>query len=183
MNEALNSSQASNEAYVTDTIMSLRLDCEKVLGQLRAFLNGTEQQIEVNDKGEDVIVSVRISAPKANAEGVYSIMSWLNTKFNTQVVQGFFPSDKYGHSEKYVQYIDDVHESLIDLIFNSAEKWEIKDTDAGLIIDTFMQMVKPFISRLIGDRERQSYSQSMRVSEHNTVKEASGFNIFKKSGD
>ena len=60
------------------------------------------------------------------------------------------------------------------------DTWGIKDTDIGLIIDTFMQTIEPFMSRLIGDGERKSYSQTMKVSENNTIKENGGFNLFGK---
>lgn len=180
MNETNNSYTQDNSDYVNATIMQLRLDSKEVLDRLRLFLEGVRYSIEVDAEGNQVNKREQFTAPKCNKEGVNSLMSFLETKVNPQVVQGFFASDRNGYSIQYVDYICDVHESILQTIMMNMAAWEIKDEDMGLIIDTFMQMIEPFMTRLIGDGERNSYAQTMKVNENNTVKESGGFNLFSK---
>jgi len=156
------------------------LDSEKVLDRLRLFLEGMRYMTNLNDEGNQITTKVEVTKPNANIEGINSLMSFLETKINPQVVQGFFPSDARGNSEEYKLYICAVHDDLIDTLWANNKAWEVKDDDLGLICDTFMGLIEPFMTRLIGDGERKSYSQTMKVSENNTTKESGGFNLFSK---
>lgn len=182
MNHTNEQYSQDNTEYISTSIMQLRLDSKEVLERLRFFLEGTRIVTDVDDEGQQIYKKIQVTEPKANSEGVNSLMSFLETKINPQVVQGFFPSDAKGNSQAYDNYLADVHESLLDIVITNCEDWDMRDEDLSLIIDTFMQMIEPFMSRLIGDGERKSYSQTMKVSENSTVKENGGFNLFSKRG-
>ena len=166
MNETNNSYSYDNSEYVNAGIMQLRLDSEKVLERLRLFLEGVRLIVEIDDNGNQQLNKEQVSKPKANKEGINSLMSFLETKINPQVVQGFFPSNAKGESEEYRNYICNVHDDLIDTLWTNNYVWKIKDEDLGLICDTMMGLIEPFMTRLIGDGERKSYANTMKVSEN-----------------
>jgi hypothetical protein len=60
------------------------------------------------------------------------------------------------------------------MIIISRKIWNIDYNDVEIIIDSIMNMVEPFLSRLIDNKERESYSNSARVIENNTIEKNKG---------
>jgi len=174
-----NNYQMSNSEFTTPSIISIRLDTDKVILQLETYLKGTEIVSDLDDEGNKVYKELTMAPPKANKKGIYDIMAFIKSKVNAQVVQGYFAADGRGNSEMYKQYMDDVHESLMHMILLNAQHWDIKDDDIGSIIDTILHLIRPFMTRLIGDKERGSYAQTLRTTESNTVQEKGGFSLFR----
>jgi len=179
--EGLNdTAQMSNEDYTTQSIIQIRLDTKSVLDQIETYLKGTQViQDGTSEDGEAIYREVIMAPPKANKKGVYDIMGFVKSKVNPQVVQGFFAADQKGVSRDYIRYMDDVHESFSDMVIENTEEWDVRDEDLGGIIDTIIQLIRPFMTRLIGDRERGSYANTLKMTESNTVKEQGGFSLFR----
>lgn len=178
-NQDNNNYQVSNTDYVTPSIIEIRLDTEKVINQIETYLKGTQIISDLDEEGNKIYKEVIMAPPKANKKGVYDIMGFIKSKVNAQVVQGFFPADMKGHSEMYNMYMDDVHESLYHMILENVEQWDIKEDDLSGIIDTVLHLIRPFMTRLIGDKERGSYAQTFKTTESNTVQESGGFSLFR----
>ena len=54
-------------------------------------------------------------------------------------------------------------------MMNNLYNWGIEEDNYGQICNTIMNLMQPFVSRLINNKERDSYAQSIRVAESNTL--------------
>lgn len=162
--------QSTNYAYHNATIIQLRLDTEKVLEKIEIFLKGS--MIVYEQKNNQIIaVKKQTGTPKANQEGIQSIMNMLSCMINPQTVQGNFDH------EEYDQYIEEINIALASAIVTNCYDWKIKDEDIEPIINFTMALVRPFMSRIIDNKERDGYSNTMRHVESNTTA-TKGFKIF-----
>lgn len=173
--------QDSNKYYVNTNILEMRLNTDAVMNKIDTFLRGEIYNTIYDENGQGQVQVIPISKAKANEEGVQAIMNYIISIINPQVVQGNFPCDRHGESEMYRAFIDEVHDGIRDLIIVNCYKWDINDGDLGLIIDFIMNLIQPFMTRLIGNKERESYSETLRMTESNTLKDKSGFNLFKRN--
>jgi hypothetical protein len=54
---------------------------------------------------------------------------------------------------------------LTKMIVINLYSWDVRTQDAESIIDFIMNLIEPFLSRLVDNKERESYASSLRVSE------------------
>jgi len=171
----------SEESYNTTTSQSqgqsallIRLDTSKLLEDLEMYLTGQILVVSSID-GQFVQKREQKAKPKANPEGIHGILAWVQSCINNQIVQGNFC--KYEDYERYIYHMR--KDFATDLMLKVPE-WDIDDTDYPFIIDFVMNMAETFLTRLIGNKERESYTQTMRVHESNTVskEDSGGIKIF-----
>jgi len=162
--------QSSNYAFHNATIIQLRLDTEKVLEKIEIFLKGARIVYQEKD-GNIVGINQETGTPKANDEGIQSIMNMISCVVNSQTVQGNFDH------EEYEQYIEEINISLLSAIVTNCCEWDIKDDDIESIINFTMALIRPFMSRVIDNKERDGYTNTMRHIESNTTA-TKGFKIF-----
>jgi len=160
--------------------LNLRLNPDPIIERIKYFLMGTKQELYADNNG---IVQTRIvqwGKPKANIYGIQSILTWLSMIINVQVVQGNFHSDKQGWSFTYENYLYRMQISFGDYLMINLYEFGIEETEYNGIIDGIMCLVEPYISRLIDNKERQSYGQTFEKSgiQSNTVK-SGGIQFFK----
>lgn len=165
----------SNQEYVNSNIIELRLRTEQLMQQINDYLNGETKGIKKLDDGTYTEVVISKGIKLANAEGVQAICGYLSGVINSAVVQGNFTE------AHYYCYIDRVHESLSRLLVINYHSWEVRQSHLELIIDYLMNLVEPFISRLINNLERESFAQTIRSVEQNTVN-SGGMNLFNRGG-
>jgi hypothetical protein len=138
----------------------------------------------IQDKEGNIQTQLIITGlPKANDEGIRSMLNWIAGTINPSMVQGNFPiAGNEGYSPKYEAYIEEYHIELITMLVTNAPDWEILDNELDGITAFIMLMVIPFFSRLIGNKERDSYGETMRTIESQSLQSKSGgLNLFKKS--
>ena len=137
--------QPQNDA----TSLKMRLDTQPILIEIERFLrsNGKEGEKRINEYGTN------------------SIMSQLRLRLNTQVVQGNFYVDKHGFSEQYHKYLYYTRISLTEFIVNKRIDFEMKDDEVEGIIDAIMDCIEPFLSRLLGNGERNSYNNTIQTKD------------------
>jgi len=168
MTEAMQQSkeqvQMNNQPFVTDTAMELRLSVREPIFEIYKYLTG-KMTIPVYDPdlGEYKHVEKSFGNPKANDEGIHSLMMFVNSVINTATVQGNFDINQYS------DYIADKRDELRRMIVVNSYKWKIPDNYLSMITDTIMAFIEPFISRTIGDGERGSYRDTMRLTETSKV--------------
>ena len=97
---------------------------------------------------------------KANDSGVQSILSYVTAIINPQVVQGNFDT------EQYQNYIYEIHVNITTNVVVNCYNWEIADEDIDNIVDFIMAVVQPFVSRLVENKERESYESSLKYGEN-----------------
>ena len=163
----------NNQGYNEANALTIRLDTQQVLDRIKSFLEGTEEKLVIDNKTKEPrIVREQIVERKVNAQGVYGIMAWLQHTVNTQVVQGNIQD--WAELDNYVYtYRMDLSEYIMKNLIN----WDVADEDYNGIIDMIMLQVKPFMSRLVNNKERESYSNTIKHSE------TSGHTLKQKGGD
>lgn len=145
------------------SVLQIRLNADYVVNNFKTFLTGKIQIVDVDEEGNAVMKEKQIAQPKANNEGIQFLLSYAQTIINSQVVQGNFTD------QQYENYIAEIHDGLIVNLMNNLNRWEVDEDNYETIIDEFLNLVQPFISRLIKNKERESYSASIRTVESNNV--------------
>lgn len=167
---------SSNRAYQGATALQIRLQTNELIENIEMFLRGTMTITEQDESGNIFTRQILKGQPKANDLGIQSLLNWIQLILNTQVVQGNFPSESKGRSDMYTMYIYNVRMDLAHTIILNCYNWEIEDDDITMIIDSILNAVEPFMTRLIDNKERESYDATVKHVEHSTLKEGqSGF--------
>lgn len=150
-------------AFANATAIEIRLDVTQIIEKIEAFLS-SKQTVYLKDEEGNVFTETReIGNPKANPQGIHAILNFIESIINSAVVQGNFTLPQY---EQYVEEKNiDIAVDIIDNCYN----WEISEDDINPIINFIMNLICPFISRLIDNKERDSYTQTIRSMETNTV--------------
>lgn len=167
-----------NKAINNYNLLQLRLDPSSIINEIKMFLNAEIEIVKQDDDGNFKREVLPIGVPKANKKGVASILNWIQMTINPQVVQGNFPSDRQGKSEMYEQYIEEFQLDLGDMIYINLYNYGIDESEAQSIIDAIMNLVKPFMTRLIDNKERESYGDTFREV-RNPENTKSGIPLFK----
>lgn len=163
------SSQQNNSYYHAARVIEMRLDTTKLLDNCRLFLSGREEKVIKLPDGTITTEYQQIGEPRLNEKGVAALMQDLNLIFNPSVVQGNYGMDRYLHEIKTIRI------SLAKKLMLNLYKWEISSREYEGIIDGIMVSVKAYLSRLIDDKERESYKDTLKVVENNTLREKGRF--------
>jgi len=163
-------------------VIRIRLDASDIIERIETYLRGykiIQYETKEGDDGQEVI---KFSNPKMNNEGIGTVLNWISGTINAQVVQGNFPIDKHGFSEKYEEYIYEYNVGLLTMIVTNCVDWDMDDSEIEPFVDFVMMIIIPFMSRLIGNEERKSYSETIRSMETQNIhtKGNAMGNIFKR---
>jgi len=150
-------------------ILKMRLDTQPLLDQIEYFMRGARWIIEQAPDRKIQTKKIIMGVPKANDLGIQSMLNWLTSAINPQTVQGNFPVDKHGYSQMYENYIFEFQINLGKYIVLHCYDWKIDDDEIEGIIDFIMNLVKPFMSRCIGNQERKSYAKTMESKETHMI--------------
>lgn len=165
-NQYNNNATSNNSQYVEYSALSIRLDVSRLIDQIEMFLRGQKEYAEENENGRVMVKKVSIGKPLANDIGIQNILNSIQSIVNNQSVQGNLTREEY----KYMIY--EIHVNLAyDLVRNS-NNWDIKTTRVT-IMNNIMNLMQTFLSRLIDNEERNSYKETIKISESNTIKEGS----------
>ena len=153
--------------YVTDnndfkdvSALKMRLDSDPLLSRIEYYLKGEQQVMMQNSAGEPAISTIKVSKPKANPNGIHNLMAWISMTVNSQTVQG-----NLENHEALGNYISFYRMDLAEFIMNNLENWEIVEEDFEGIVDLIVNNVKLFLSRLVFNKERESYSNTIQHRE------------------
>ena len=162
-----------NRYAATANALQLRLDTQPLLDNIEVFLRGGKIIVEQDKKGRIVSRRVTMGDPKANDLGIQSIINIVGSIINPQAVQGNFDVDQYDN------FIYGFHINLATNIIANSPNWKIDDKDIDVIVDFIMPLVETFSSRLIDNKERESYSDTIKHIEGET--KGGGFGMFKNA--
>ena len=151
-----------NKAINNYNLLQLRLDPSNLHNEIKMFLNAEIEQIYAGLDGSLKREIIPVGVAKANKQGVAAILNWIHMVINPQVVQGNFPVDKHGFSEMYDNFIEEFQKNLGDMIYINLYNYEIDENEAQSIIDAILNLVQPFMTRLIGNKERDSYGDTFK---------------------
>ena len=151
-----------NKAINNYNLLQLRLDPSNLISEIKMFLKAEIEAVDQDSEGNIRRKVIPVGLPKANEKGIASILNWIHVTVNPQVVQGNFPADKQGMSPMYERYIMEFQKDLGDMIYINMYDYGINENEAQAIIDAVMNLIKPFMTRLIDNKERESYGDTFR---------------------
>lgn len=156
-------------------VIHVRLDTSEILNRIELFLRGARLVvIENNETGRIESKRVELGKRKANDDGVQAILNWVSATVNPQTVQGNFPIERDGFSPAYERYIEEYHIELTEFLITNCYTWEINDDEINGIIEFIMLLIQPFMSRLIDNKERESYNETLKSMESNVMRAKGG---------
>lgn len=173
MSEEKDFSGLASMQNITNSALQIRLDTTPLLDKIEVFLRGSFFVMGQDQDGKPIKHEIKCGERKANDKGIQSIVNFVSSIINPHVVQGNF--DK----ETYDSYICEVNTDIAVHIVTNCYVWEIDDNDIDVIIDFIMKLVIPFVSRLIDNKERESYISTLKTLETLTSeKKKEGFKLF-----
>jgi hypothetical protein len=149
-----------------------RLSTEQLKQNIRIYLSGYTKQQYVDEEGD--LQEKWVSQPemrKLNEKGIQSVMHIIESAINSAVVQGNTDENEYR------EILGDFHEALFRHLFVNGPKYGLADEDFEIVVETITHLVRMFTSRTIGNLERKSYENTMRVNENQTVSNNGGGGI------
>jgi hypothetical protein len=160
-------------------IIELRLDTENILKNIEIFLRGSFEIVILDEiTGKKKRELKKFGNAKANEEGIQSLLNWVRGVISPTLVQGnFLIIEGQDYSISYENYIYEINLDIARLVYVNRYKWNIAEYDCKSIIDYFMVVFIPFFTRLIANKERESYSQTMKTIDNTNMvngKEKSG---------
>ena len=140
--------------------LSIRLETQTILDRIRVFLEGKYTRATMNDDGTVTEELIAIGDPKANQKGIQSIMFWLESKFNAQMVQGNFDTNQYK------SFLRRVRTNFANSLMINRINYGIKQANYSEIMDNCMDALEIYLSRVIGAGDRKAITQT---TEHKEV--------------
>lgn len=171
--------QQQAKLKANETLVRLRLETDALISDIRMYLEGKTLVVGVNKSGELVQKEQQVTEPILNKAGVYHVMERIRKIINPQVVQGNFLTEQY-----WRVYVSDFRADITIMLMVNAYDWAYnKDIDnfnrhVDGLIDSLCEMIEPFMTRLLFNKERESYADSMQSIESNTV-QRKGLSFFK----
>ena len=155
-----------NGSFVSDTnILTLRLDTSPLIKDIEVFLRGTRLEKVNDEKGVTSFQQIEVGKPLMNSEGVQAIINYLRLTLSPHTVQGNFTDSDYRF------FVAEMDNNLSCNTMINLDRWDIDENDYDHINDSIISSVQLFVSRLIDNKERDSYNATMRSVESNTINE------------
>lgn len=172
-NYQANARTIDNTGYYNATALQIRLNVDPVVRQIEMYLKGEREEVVPDKYGSPTSRVQKIGEPLANALGIQAIMNLIETVFNPQVVQGNFE----GYDE-YAEYLIRFRKDMSMLLMVNIHTYGIKEEYYSGMISTIMRFIEAFMSRLIANKERESYAQTIKSFESSQTQQGkSGFKI------
>lgn len=166
-----------NQPQVDSNALLIRLDTQRLMDDIELFLRGKRYVVTEGATGEIKQEILEVGDALANDCGIQGILSFVGMVVNPHTVQGNY------EREQYYEEIARVRRGLAYIMTLNTNKWGITNYNRILIQTSIMNLVKPFMSRLIANKERESYGQSMIREEKTGIQKEgmfTGLNPFKK---
>lgn len=135
-----------------------RTDTQLMLEKVEAFLKGSRiTGYKSYDDGRIEPVFSQTGRPLMNEIGIQNMMNTLSLWFNPHTVQGNFTFDQYQY------YIEELAISVRKRVMTNLHDWDVDIKNFTLITDDIILVAQAFFSRLIENKERESYSETMKI--------------------
>ena len=163
---------SNNEDFTQQTALSIRLDTRPIIQKFEMYLRGYVDIIKVDEEGRLYTTKKSTGLKKANDVGIQSIMSWISNLLNAQVVQGNF----HDH-EALGEYMKNIADDFTDYLHLNINKFKIDLYEVNGIVDVIMNPIYAFLTRLVGNKERESFNATIRTTEQTNTTAKNGFKI------
>lgn len=155
------------------SIMEMRLSTDKIIAETEAYLRGYKVIYEPDTKtGGQRMIKIPVGTARVNELGVQGVLNYLQTCINPSTVQGNFDRDQY---EEYIYHFN---VGFSNVVMCHKHEWGLVDNRTYLeLVEKIEHLSRTFLSRLIDNKERDSYNQQFKTTESNTIAN-SGKGIF-----
>lgn len=151
------SSGSDNSYYTTATALQIRLNVEPLITQLEMDIRGLRQEW---DETTQTVKIRQIGEPLFTKEtGIQAYLSFIRSIVNTQIVQGNFNEDTYA------DYLERIRKGLATDLMINRHKYGLPIYHYEGVISLAMNTIEGFLTRPIGDKERQSYANTFKTVE------------------
>jgi len=167
-------------AYNDSNSLIIRLDTDPELQRFELLLKGLRPET-FQDPNTQMYVTKYIpdGLPKANSRGIMEIYNWVSSIINKAMVQGNFPITEHGYSEAYENFQFWFRVDFGTFLLNNYYEFGLQESALQGLIDQACLMVYTFTSRLIGNEERKSMSQTLKQVDSTRLHERErGFRLF-----
>ena len=155
--------------------LSIRLDTRPLLDDVELWLRGSRIVTKNDEHGNIVYENIKFGKAKVNEIGIQSILGLASTVLNSQFVQGNWKE------QRYEDFVAEFHDSLMWSTWINLYDWGIDENDYEGVVDHIMHCVIGFASRLINNKERDSYKDTVRTIETSQIRDrGGGFSLFGK---
>jgi len=158
----------SNQAFLNPNIIQIRLDTSEIIQRLREFLSGHVLIPERQSDGSTKFVKQNIGDKLCNDRGTQHLTNYISGIINPAVVQGNY------EPQQYYNHVNRIHKSMARQLCCNYHDWGMKYEDLEMINDFIMNLVETFLSRLIDNKERESYAQTLRSTENSRLETGGG---------
>lgn len=166
----------NNTGYTNAGVLNIRLNTEELIQRIEDYLSGSKWIPETLEDGRTIMQKSKTGTPLANPEGVQSLTNYVSGVVNPAVVQGNYSREQYENAIYFIRL------DLIDMLSVNFVDWEVKRSHRSMILSFIMNLIEPFLSRLIDNKERESYSDTIRSVESSRVERDKRFGLFGNGG-
>ena len=169
-----------NAGYYAASALQIRLDTSQVVRQVEMYLRGERSILTEDVNGMLVKHEIWKGKPLVSDEGLQGIMQFIEIVFNPQVVQGNFSdvSSTVKGYDLYAEYLCRTRKDLAEHLMKNINNYGIDEKNFNGIISTIMRFVEAFMTRLLYNKERDSYANTIKTLESTqTSPQRSGLKI------
>lgn len=154
----------NNDEFVMPTALQMRLDTSNIIKQIDCFISAELILYAPNENGITQAYKEKIGEPLLNERGRQCVLTYLNSVLNPAVVMGNWNSTFFRYK------LAEIRRSLTSTMMLNYYDWNIKDGDYMFIIDTILDTLSGFLSRLIENKERESYTNTVQHRETSNIR-------------
>jgi len=163
---------SNNQYYTSATALQIRLEVETLLRNLELDVRGEEERYD-SEKEEYIRVKIPGVDPLFGKEiGIRNYIRFIRSVLNTQVVQGNLDEDSYADIRS------DIHKSLARMLMLNRYQYGLNKENYRIAIDTAMNTISLFLTRLLDNEKRKSYAATFKHVESSETKMGGARNIF-----
>ena len=153
----------------SEGVIKIRLDTSRLINDMEMFLKGVKTSMFFNPETQQTqIVTTNVGIPLMNDYGIQCTLMTVNQVINSQGVQGNWTLDYFK------QFVCETDITFSKNLWVNLKKWGVELTNYNVICDAFIGLVQEYSSRIIENKERESYGMSMKTTESVVQNQARG---------
>lgn len=152
-------SQRQIPTYMDTGFMHLRLSNQQLIEQVEDFLSAKRRGLIKDSNGEFREFVEPKGYSLVNEKGLNHLVQIVAMRTNSLVVQGNFTR------EEYYDFMEMTRKEIALAIMVNLYDWGIEENSFNYIVDNILAFLIPFTSRLIDNKERDSYQNSFKTTE------------------
>lgn len=157
-----------------DNALKVRIETDGLLDSVEEFLTGKKTFYVQGADGQMTIQKIKFGSPLVNEEGNQQLLQFCSQIINKHTVQGNMKE------AQIFRMLKDFQQHLAYILMLNRVRWGVGQNNRNHILTCIMGALEPFLSRLKDNKERESYDNTLKMVETNTIRDNSsqGFNLF-----